>query len=156
MWQYRSYLHHLDAILGKARAKYLGQEMKFTEMVSGGERLPPDALAKHVAQQLTVQLGRIEDLTDKELFNCYWWLRSAALYILQEVAQEDHNLRSLVRISKLSSDVLTIMVGSKLPARYADAIPHVPEIVKENLEEVIWLRAELKTDNLTRLEHKLL
>lgn len=143
MWQYNSYVRKLDSILEKFRAKYMGQEMRFVDMVPGGEKLPPDTLSKHVAQQLTAQFGRIDELTDKELFECYWWLRSTTLHIVQYVAPEDHTLRSLMRLSGLSEGALQIIAEKKLPAKYADAIPHVPEMVKENLEEVVWLRAEI-------------
>lgn len=152
MWQYNSYVHKLDSILEKLRAKYMGQGMRFVDMVPGGEKLPPDTLSKHVALQLTAQLARIDQLSDKELFECYWWLRSAALYILQYVAPEDHTLLSLMRLSGLSEGALQIIAEKKLPAKYADAIPYVPELVKENLEEVIWLRTDVKAEQLNALE----
>ena len=152
MWQYNSYVHKLDSILEKLRAKYMGQGMRFVDMVPGGEKLPPDTLAKHVAQQLTAQLGRIDELTDKELFECYWWLRSAALYILQYVAEEDRTLRTLMRLSGLSEGALQILTEKKLPSKYADASPYVPELVKENLEEVIWMFSGCRSEYLTYLD----
>ena len=152
MWQYDSYVHKLDSILEKLRAKYLGQGLRFVDMVPGGGKLPPDTLSKHVAQQLTAQLARIDQLNDKELFESYWWLRSAALYILLHVTEEDQTLRSLMRLSGLSEGALQIIAEKKLPAKYADAIPHVPELVKENLEEVIWLRTDVKVEQLNALE----
>lgn len=155
MWQYDSYVHKLDSILEKLRAKYMGQGMRFVDMVPGGEKLPPDTLAKHVAQQLTAQFGRIDGLTDKELFECYWWLRSTTLHILQYVAEEDQTLRSLMRLSGLSEGMLQILTANKLSPKYADAIPHVPELVKDNLDEAIWLRAEISADRLVKLEQSL-
>lgn len=152
MWQYHSYVHRLDSILERLRAKHLGQEMRFVDMVPGGEKLPPDTLSKYVAQQLTAQFCRIDELTDKELHECYWWLRSATLHILQYVAPEDHTLRSLMRLSGLSEGALQIIAEKKLPVKYADAIPHVPEMVKDNLEEAIWLRTDVKAEQLNELE----
>lgn len=156
MWQYNSYVHKLDSILEKLRAKYMGQGMRFVDMVPGGEKLPPDTLSKHVAQQLTAQIARIDHLSDKELFECYWWLRSAALYILLHVTEEDQTLRSLMRIASLSKGALDILTEKYLPPKYAEALPYVPEVVKENLEEAIWLRVEVKVENLTMLEHSVL
>lgn len=156
MWQYDSYVHKLDSILEKLRAKYMGQGMRFVDMVPGGGKLPPDTLSKHVAQQLTAQLARIDQLSDKELFESYWWLRSVALYILLHVTEEDQTLRSLVRIASLSEGALDILTEKYLPPKYAEALPYVPEIAKENLEEAIWLRAEVKAENLTRLEQSVL
>jgi len=155
MWQYDSYVHKLDSILEKLRAKYMGQGMRFVDMVPGGEKLPPDTLSKHVAQQLTAQLARINQLSDKELFECYWWLRSAALYILLHVTEEDQTLRSLMRIASLSEGALDILTEKYLPPKYAEALPYVPETVTENLEEAIWLRTEVKAENLTKLEQSL-
>lgn len=156
MWQYDSYVHKLDSILEKLRAKYMGQGMRFVDMVPGGGKLPPDTLSKHVAQQLTAQLARVDRLSDKELFECYWWLRSAALYILLHVAEEDQTLRSLMRIASLSEGALDILTEKYLPPKYAEALPYVPEMVKENLEEAIWLRAEVKAENLKKLEQSVL
>lgn len=155
MWQYDSYVHKLDSILEKLRAKYMGQGMRLVDMVPGGEKLPPDTLAKHVAQQLTAQIAIIDQLSDKELFESYWWLRSAALYILLYVAQEDQTLRSLMRIASLSEGALDILTEKYLPPKYAEALPYVPEVVKENLEEAIWLRAEIGADRLVKLEQSL-
>lgn len=155
MWQYDSYVHKLDSILEKLRAKYMGQGMRFVDMVPGGGKLPPDTLSKHVAQQLTAQLARVDQLSDKELFESYWWLRSVALYILLHVTEEDQTLRSLMRIASLSEGALDILTEKYLPPKYAEALPYVPEMVKENLEEVIWLRAEISADRLIKLEQSL-
>ena len=152
MVQYYLYRKRLDVILQRISDRYMGHEVRFAELVPQAGHISEDKLACCVAQMLTVQMSRAEQLSDRELSESFWWLQAAALFVLHTTPEEDHVLGSLIKLSKLSKEALQLMNLDQLPAKQAMALPYVPKHVSELLEEAVWLLAEFKSEKLNALE----
>ena len=155
MWRYENYRGRLKRLLKAIETELMGQNVPLSALAPGSGTLPPDKIARSAAQQLTLQIGRIKTLSDKEVSACYWWLRSAAVFLLLTAEADDCTVGGLIRLAEQEQEALQALDQRGLADRYAKALPYVPPRVRETLSEAVWLISEMDEDSLQKLSELL-
>lgn len=146
------YTAMLNKKLKDIRDKYMGQEKRLTEMVTGGEGLPPRLLAEHVAQILMLQTGRVRGLDEDDAGTGLRWLKKAVEYLLARFPKEDHKLASVMLLVRLDSDLLKDMLEGGGEEARVHVLINIPNYLPDCMEEAIWMLMEEEDKNWKRLE----
>ena len=93
-------VNKVNRLLEKLRSYLLGQDVRFETLLPVGMKATCDERkAEYLADRFLFEIARQQDyLQREELKMMHLWLYEAVLYLLTEVAEEDHTIAGVIRL----------------------------------------------------------
>lgn len=147
------HVYKVNKLVEKLRSYLLGQDVRFETLLPTVMKQDcEERKAIYLADRLLFEIARQQDLLQgEELTRMYLWLYEAVLYLLTEVADEDHTIAGMVQLISQPLDIREMIFDVK-----EDEFPHLARegISPLSMDEIVEALSCLKSEIILRERYR--